>query len=530
MNPAPDVTWQAPGRGAWIHWIPSVLARIGSGTGSVWFLTVLLAFALFFNGARPLWAPDEGRYVAGAMEMLHRNDYVGIFLNDDTAHFAKPPLTYWSLAAALHALGRSEFVARLPNAIAFFATALLLWPAGRIVVPRMPALPMMLYATMALPFLASNFITTDTLLALFTALAGVSYLFLEAGIAPRRAAIGLWAGLGLGVLTKGPPALLALPVFVCWLACQRNGLALRRMFLSAGVPLFVVVASSWYLVANERFPGLLDFLLREEVVKRITSDDFQRNSAWYGGLVVFVPTLLVGGLPWLPAWLGLRRRGGLVPPLAEPVDRLLVLWIAVPLAIFLVSKSRLPLYLLPLFMPLALWLARRFEPAARELCPGRMGLIVVSVLALWTVAKFGLAQLSPPKADGRETAAFVTRVAGTGVDDVVYVDRHAAWALRFYLGAHVREAWLLRAYDEPSYRAATSLTKLLGRRLHASKRLFMVNPWSTGKFERALFDAGLCAQPLGRHGASVAYRAAPRGPATCRPIPADPQGDDVHGR
>lgn len=524
-----DANWYRPAGAAWNRWLPGALARIGAGAGSLWFVAVLLALVLLFNGARPLWAPDEGRYVAGALEMLRRHDFVGIFLNDDTSHFAKPPLTYWSLAAAFSTLGRSEFVARLPNALAFVATTLLMWPVGRVMVPRMAALPMFLYATMALPFLASNFITTDTMVALFCALAGVSYVHLEAGIAPRLAAIGMWIGFGLAFLTKGPPTLLALPVFLGWLVWRRDRLALRRIFVSPGLPLFAVIASSWYLLANSRFPGLLDHLLRSEVVGRIASDAFERNSAWYGGFVVFVPTLLIGGFPWLPAWLALHGRRGLARALAAPADRLLLLWIGVPLLIFLLSKSRLPLYVLPLFVPLALWLARRFEPVARELRPEQIGLVVVAGLGLLATAKLGIAQLSPPKADGQATAALVARVAGGRVEDVVYVDNHAAWALRFYLDTQVREVWFLRRHDEPTYETGPTLAELLDQTTDPRTRVFMVNPASTDEFERVVRGAGFCAQELGHNEVSIVFRAAPAGARPCRPLSATARGAHVHG-
>ncbi len=426
-----------------------------AGTAGRWLPALLLLLALLFNGSRGLWAPDEGRYVVGAMEMLRRGDFVGIFLNDDTTHFTKPPLTYWSIAAAMATFGQSEFAARLPNALAFVATALLLLSAGRLLTPAAPALPMVVYATMALPFLAAGFITTDTLTALFTTLAGVAFLHLQAGIAPRRAALALWIGFGFAFLTKGPPTLLALPVFVGWLLVHRDRQALRKLLLSPGLPLFALIGFGWFLLAERRFPGLLHYLLGAEVAGRVASSEFQRNASWYGGFAVYLPTLLVGTLPWWPAWLVLGRRGQLAPAIAGPGDRLLLLWIAVPFLVFMLARSRLPLYLLPLFAPMALWLARRFEPVACRLSPRRQVAIVAACFALLVGSKLAIAQLSPVGHDSRVTAALIEKLLPGGVDEIVYVDGRALWELRFYLGAQVHESWLRRRPYEPTYRPPT---------------------------------------------------------------------------
>jgi 4-amino-4-deoxy-L-arabinose transferase-like glycosyltransferase len=507
------------------------MSRFGARTlGTFWarcggpgFLLLLFAAALLFNGTRALWAPDEGRYVVGALEMLRRHDFVGIFLNDDTNHFAKPPLTYWALAAALKAFGQSEFVARLPNALAFVAAAALLLPAGRLLAPRVPALPMLLYATMGLPFLGAGFVTTDTIGALFTTLAGVSFLFFEAGIAPRRAAIAMWIGFGLAFLTKGPPMLLALPVFVGWLAWRQNWTGLRAMFLSAGVPLFAVIGFGWYLLAAQRFPGLLQYFVGVEVERRLVSPEFQRNSSWWGGFFVYLPTLLIGGLPWLPAWLALARRRDLRPPLEKPVDRLLLAWIGLPLVVFLLASSRLPLYVLPLYAPLALWLARRMEPAVAALRPERAGMALVACLALLVAVKFGMAQLSPAGHDGRAAAQFVAKLAPGRIDDIVYVDDHARWELRFYLGTQVREAWARRTPYEPDYQPYRRLGKLL-EAASPPARLYVVNPRSTGIFGDTLRAHSLCADELGRDAVSVVYRAGVQKPGGCEPDSA------AHGR
>jgi hypothetical protein len=65
----------------------------------------VLVFALAFQGSRPLWEPDEGRYVAVALEMIQLDDYLVPRLHHQYPHFAKPPLTYWAITACVRTLG-----------------------------------------------------------------------------------------------------------------------------------------------------------------------------------------------------------------------------------------------------------------------------------------------------------------------------------------------------------------------------------------------------------------------------------------
>ena len=487
----------------------------GAGAGVWWFLALLLVLALLCNGSRGLWAPDEGRYVTGALEMLRRHDFVGIFLNDEWAHFTKPPMTYWTIAAAIAAFGQSEFAARLPNALAYVATVLLLWPAGKLLTPRMPSLPMILYATMWLPFIAASAITTDTLLALFTTLAGVSFLHFNAGIRPRGAAVCMWLGFGLAFLTKGPPGLLALPAFLVWLVLRRDWNALKRLVLSWGLPLFVVVGFGWFILAETRFPGLLRYLIGAEVAGRVASDAFHRNSQWYGALAVFVPTLLIGAFPWLPAWLMFGRHRKLSPPLKDSADRLLLLWIGLPLTVFALAESRLPLYLLPLFAPLALWLARRLEPVASVASRRQVGWAIGGCLAVALVSKLSLGMLSPVENDTRAAARMLAELAQGPVRDVVYVDLTAMWGMRFYLGAQVREARLRRRPYAPAFLPARTFTGILASDGASLERLFVVNPRSTTQFEQAVWKGGLCPERLGNDAITVIYRVAPMSSPAC---------------
>ena len=214
--------------------------------------------------------------------------------------------------------------------------------------------------------IAANIVSTDPLLAFFDTLA--MYAFVEARARDpaqsRRWYVLMWLGWGLAFLTKGPPALLPLLAAVLFLACHDRR-RLREVFVPAGLLLFAVVAFTWFGILVARHPGLLGYFLGYEVYDRVFTAAHDRNSQWYGAFEVYLPVLAVGMLPWSvlalvaaggprSAWSAfrdrLRRR--------DPDWLLLAWWLLLPLAVFFLARSRLQLYVLPLFVPLALMTAR----------------------------------------------------------------------------------------------------------------------------------------------------------------------------
>src|SRR5204862_7317687 len=125
--------------------MPRARARVAFGLLAV---GVLLAYALAFQGTRGIWSPDEGRYTEVALEMLKSGDFIHPHLHPEHPHYSKPPLTYWAIAASVAAFGHSEWAVRLPYAIAFSLTVLLLLPLGRDLSPARPRLPAVAYAAM----------------------------------------------------------------------------------------------------------------------------------------------------------------------------------------------------------------------------------------------------------------------------------------------------------------------------------------------------------------------------------------------
>ncbi len=303
-------------------------------------LACALALGFAFQGSRGLWETDEGRYTQVAMEMLRSGDYITPRRHAHHIHPTKPPLTYWAIAGSVGQFGRNEWAVRAPYALAFALTVGLLFGIGRRLTPTLPGLPAAIYATTALSFFAANLVTTDTLLTLMTTLGVFGYVGARWPLREDHHAwrwiVLMWIGFGLAFVTKGPPGLLPLVAVLVFDAMQSQHRT-RQLFDPRGLLAFAVVGLSWYIAVVLRTPGLMTYLVEEEVVARVASSEHGRFPQWWGGFYVYGFTLLLGTLPWLPTvW----RRIALFPRTRAgwsqlaPEAKFLTLWIVLPLINF----------------------------------------------------------------------------------------------------------------------------------------------------------------------------------------------------
>ncbi len=418
-------------------------------------LLALFAFALAFQGSRGIWDPDEGRYTAVALNMLRSGDWFTPTLSHEVPHFSKPPLTYWALASSIGLFGRNEWAARLPNALAFVATVLLAGRLARRLAPGREELAAVVQATSLFPFVAANVITTDSLLTAFETLAVAGFVAHRFDDGERRLPLcAIWFGFGLAFLTKGPPGLLPLLAIVAFSAWTDGARATLRLFRPLGLATFALLAFGWYALQVRARPDLFGYLVGAEVAGRFASDAFNRSPGLAGIYKQYVPVLLVGALPWLP-WALARaaraRRAEAPRPPADPAARLLALWLLLPLAVFLLSSSRLPLYLLPLSVPASLLIARALP--ADALAPRRRRI----ALAAWVVLLVGLKGLGAAweiDRDGRRLARELRAVLPYPPTELVMINRKPPYSLSFYFDVDVERVALASAPPgdrEPSY-------------------------------------------------------------------------------
>lgn len=454
-----------------------------------------LALGFAFQGSRGLWEPDEGRYAQVSMQMLRSGDWLMPRRHGERIHPTKPPLTYWAIAASTQVFGRNEWAVRAPNALAFAFTALSLFAIGRRLTPALPGLAAAIYASTALPFLAANLVTTDTLLTLWTTLMVQGYVGLRwwppaSGPPPLHLKLLLWLACGLAFLTKGPPALLPLLALILFDLTERDWRT-RELFDPRALLLFAVVAFSWYAAVALRHPGLLEYLFRDEFVRRIGSDHHGHFPEWWGGLYVYGLTLLLGLLPWgagllasLPAQA--RRLAGWRGWTRE--TRLLACWILLPLTVLLFARSRLPLYLLPLFPALALlvaasWLGDRAR-LVRRLWMLPLAALALLALKLWAAGH-------PHDKDARAFTAEIRRQVDFAPQELVFVDVEPRYGLGFYFDVPTARTGLgpppRRGFD-------LGFVEAIAR---PEGRLFLVRPASLDDFRRRVRETGAEADTVG---------------------------------
>lgn len=439
-------------------------------------VSAIVAFA--FQGSRHLYDPDEGRYTDVAHHMTELGDWLVPRLDPQRPHFTKPPLTYWTLAASFSAFGNNEWAARLPNALAFIGTALLVLGLARRLGLSAPAFAACAWATSWGPVLGMNVVTTDTLLASFETLAVYGFVasgLVAADVRPRAAGIRLmWLGFGLAFLTKGPPGLLPLAAIVAFVAWRRRR-ALAQIFDPAGLLVFAIVGLSWFVALTWHSPDLLDYFVRHETVGRVASGEHRRNAGWLGWLMVYPPTLVVGSLPWLGLAAVARWRRAPSPwQAAVPDDearRFLLLWLGLPLTVFVLAQSRLPLYVLPLMVPALLLIAALVGEWATH---ARRASLAIAIAALLAVAlKGGGALLSLDGDAARLADEIRAAVDLSTVDEVVFVDVPARYGLKHYLKMNVEQ---VESHPGAIGPAGYSAPELLCNELDTPEPMLLIAP------------------------------------------------------
>jgi 4-amino-4-deoxy-L-arabinose transferase-like glycosyltransferase len=370
-----------------------------------WAIAAVAALLLFANlGARDFWEPDEPRHGAIAEEMralAHGPSQLVLPRLNGEIYDQKPPLYYWLAALVGAALGRvSEGAARLPSALAALACVLLIARLGRDTFgARSELAAAAVLASLPFHLEIGRSARPDALLALFVTAALYFSWRIDRGLgdAPRNR-LALHAAIALGVLTKGPVAillpLLGLLAYLCWERRPRDlarFVSLPAALISLGVPLL------WLAGAAALAPeGYLGGAVATNLFGRFfAGTDHAASPAFYLGRFPYL------FLPWTLAWPAafLAARSALAEEpgsLRASAVRFLASFVGIGLVFFSLSAGKRNVYLLPLMPALALLVGHGVERwlAGRSATRVRMATAAFAILVGVELATFAVYQPS----------------------------------------------------------------------------------------------------------------------------------------
>lgn len=342
-----------------------------------WLFAMLIVFLsllmrLVSLGLYPLMDTSEARYGEMVRLMVETNDWVTPYFDYNVPFWGKPPLFIWMSALSFKVFGINEFAARLPPLLTSIGTLWLSWKLASYQLGRLSArLTVLILTTSAMFLVLSGALLADPIMVFSITLAMTGLWIGWHSDYPPQAILWrylFFVGCALCLLSKGLAALVlaSLPIFP-WVFIRQQWLSLwQRLPWISGTLLCAAIALPWYILAELRTPGMLQYMIWGEHFSRYLDNGWEGDH--YGSAHIRPPGaiwgyFLLGGFPWslVLGWFAGRQiwqrwRHKVSPPLSE-WDVFLLCWLLPTLFFFTFASNMIWTYALPMMPPLALALA-----------------------------------------------------------------------------------------------------------------------------------------------------------------------------
>jgi len=350
----------------------------------LWLVAAFVLAYLLPLGTHGLWIPDETRYAQISQEMLHSGNWVAPHFMG-LRYFEKPAAGYWLIAVSQAIFGENLFGVRFASALSSGLTVLLVYLFAQKLWsdPRKSFTSALLFMSYMLIAGQAGYANLDPQFMFWVTLSLVAFWYATHSVGRQRllswALLGLACGMGFmtkGFLAWALPVIVALPYMV-W---QRR----LRELLTFG-PLAILVAAivclPWVLAVHAREPDYWRFFFWHEHIRRFAGDDAQHSRPWW----FYLPLLFASSAPWAVLLPGTLKQAW--QERRMPQTGFLLLWLALPLAFLSMSRGKLPTYIMPCMIPLALMMGHVLVERLRQARSGTLrtnGVLnaVVGVVAL----------------------------------------------------------------------------------------------------------------------------------------------------
>lgn len=314
------------------------------------FLTSFIFFSFLWGiGNAPLFDEDEGFFAEGTREMVVRGDFISSFVNQEQ-RFDKPPLTNWLQFGSAQIFGWNEFAMRLPSCLASVIWMMLIYIFTKRKLGEKAAFFTTLIAASSLQItIVGKAALADGLLNM--ALTGAMFCLFEIlNQNHKKYILAFYAFTAIGFLAKGPISIL-IPgaVFLIYLLKNKTCKPFLRLFNIPGLLIFLIIATPWYVLeylqTGEKF--ISGFFLNHNVNRFQTALE-----GHYGGILYFVPVLLLGLLPFTAVIL--KSFSKIRTIWADPFFSFLLIWFAFVFILFSLSGTKLHHYIIYGYSPLCI--------------------------------------------------------------------------------------------------------------------------------------------------------------------------------
>jgi 4-amino-4-deoxy-L-arabinose transferase-like glycosyltransferase len=438
-------------------------------------LGILLACRLALLVFAPHTDPSESRYAEIARKMVETGDWITPQFDYGVPFWAKPPLSMWMSALGMELFGVNEFGSRIFVFLGALLVLALVWDAARREFGKEVGwVAAAMLAGMPLFFFCSAAVMTDLALLLGTTLTMVCFRGAMRG-GSRWHGYGVFAGLAIGLLAKGPVALaLSLPPIAGWLfLTDRWRIVWKSLPWLSGTLLMLALALPWYIAAEVKTPGFLSYFLIGENWDRFVVRGWDGDL--YGNAHTVVPGtiwvyLLLGTFPWclgllksfpgnmrtIRAWAMAHHGHGLY----------WTLWLLWPAIFFTLARNIIVTYPLPALPALAMLLAELHCFGARADSPKEepqpLSPLIVSGTLVLVAGAFTVSLVLPqysPKHSEKMLVRRFEKERAPGDNLVYYGPRR--YSAEFYTGGGVD---------------STTSSAVLEARLNAPGRMFLAMP------------------------------------------------------
>lgn len=304
---------------------------------------------------------DESRFAQASKQMIQTGDYVDIRFST-VPRYNKPVGIYWAQAASTHLLGHPPYnqiwTYRLPSLIGGIFAVLLTYWCARAFASREAAFLGAALLALTVALSAEAEIATIDAFLLATVVAAQGFLlrlYLRARERLKQepsllAVLAAWAGIGVGLLLKGPVILAVLALTAAALSVwDRDWRWMRGLSLGRGLIVVLVIVLPWALaIAIASHGAFYQRSLGHDFAAKVLA-----GQESHGGPPGYYLTL-AGVTLWPATLFVLPAIGRAIAERIEPPVRFLLAWAVPTWLMFELVPTKLPHYILPVYPALCM--------------------------------------------------------------------------------------------------------------------------------------------------------------------------------